>query len=266
MTPAFRFAANLGFLWRDLPLAERIERAAAAGFDAVEFHDEAQRAGLGEVRAALRATGLPLLGLNARMGETMGRAALPGQEEAAREDTEEAIETARALGGAAVHVLGGCTAPAPEAMAAYRANLAHACERAAPHGLTVLIEPICAAAVPGYVLSGVGQAAEVVAALGAPNLRILFDVFHVAQVGDPVVETFAAHAATIGHVQLSDPVTRAEPRLIGPPERAAPHLLRGFAEAGYRGAVGCEYRPADSVEEGIGWLAALRARLDGPPS
>ena len=33
-----RFSANLGFLWRELPLVERIRRAKAAGFDAVEFH------------------------------------------------------------------------------------------------------------------------------------------------------------------------------------------------------------------------------------
>lgn len=264
MTPPFRFAANLGFLWKDRPLAERIERAGAAGFDAVELHDEAQRAPLEEVRAALREARLPLLGLNARMGETMGRAALPGEEAAAREEIDEAVEVARALGAGAVHVLGGRTAPTPEAMGAYRAGLAHACARAAPHGLAILIEPICEAAAPGYVLSRMGQAAEVVAAVGAPNLRVLFDVYHVAQAGDPLVETFAAHAARIGHVQLADPETRAEPRLDGPPERAAPALLRAFAGAGYRGAIGCEYRPAGTVEEGIGWLAGLRGRLGEP--
>jgi hydroxypyruvate isomerase len=264
VTAPFRFAANLGFLWKDRPLAERIERAAASGFDAVELHDEAQRADLGEVRAALRATGLPLLGLNARMGETMGRAALPGEEVAAREEIEEAIETARVLGAGAVHVLGGRTAPTPEAMAAYRANLAHACARAAPHGLVILIEPICEKAAPGYVLARMGQAGEIAAAVGAPNLRVLFDVYHVAQAGDPLAETFAAHAALVGHVQLADPVSRAEPRLDGPPERAAPPLLRAFARAGYRGVIGCEYRPAASEEEGLGWLAALRNRLGEP--
>ena len=256
------FAANLGFLWADLPLTERIGRAAAAGFDAVELHDEAQRERLGDVRAALREAGLPLLGLNVRMGETMGLAALPGREAAAREDVEEALETARALGGTAVHVMGGRTAPAPEAMAVYRANLAFACERAERHGLTVLIEPLCEAAAPGYVLSSVGQAAEVLAAVAAPNLRILFDVYHVAQAGDPLGQTFAAHAPLVGHVQIADPGTRAEPRLDGPPERALPDLLRSFAAAGYRGAYGCEYRPASTPEDGIGWLEAARSATD----
>lgn len=43
-------AANTGFLFKDRPFIERIAAAAAAGFDAVEFHDEAQRENLDDVR------------------------------------------------------------------------------------------------------------------------------------------------------------------------------------------------------------------------
>ena len=35
--PAVLFAANLSILWPELPLAERFERAARAGFGAVEL-------------------------------------------------------------------------------------------------------------------------------------------------------------------------------------------------------------------------------------
>ena len=63
-----RFSANLGFLWTELSLPNAIRRAAEVGFDAVECHfpyeiDPA------EVKAALDETGLPMLGINTRLGK-----------------------------------------------------------------------------------------------------------------------------------------------------------------------------------------------------
>ena len=258
-----RFAANLGFLWTELPLPERIGRAAAAGFDAVELHDDAQRAPLEATRAALRETGLPLLGINARMGDTQGRAALAGEEAGARADTEEALETALALGGTAIHVLGGRTEPDEAAWSRYAAALAHACERAAPHGLTILVEPLCAEAAPGYVLGGLGPAAALLRRVGAPNLKIMFDLYHMAREAGPVERAFARHADLVGHVQIADPATRAEPRIDGPPDRAMPALLAALEAAGHDGTYGAEYRPAGAVEDGLEWLAALRDGPDG---
>ena len=91
-----RFSANTGFLYKELPFLDRIRAAAAAGFDAVEFHDEAQGADPGALAAALAETGLPVLGLNVRMGETSGCAAIPGAEAQARADIDAAARVAEA--------------------------------------------------------------------------------------------------------------------------------------------------------------------------
>lgn len=128
-----RLSANLGFLWADLALPDAIEAAARAGFDAVECHfpyDQDRAA----VRAALRETGLPLLGLNTRRGGAgdFGLAALPGREAEAREAIAEALDWAAALTCAHVHVMAGVASGA-EAEATFRANLSHACP-AAPGG------------------------------------------------------------------------------------------------------------------------------------
>ena len=56
-----RFSANTGFLFKDLPFLERIAAAAAAGFDAVEFHDEAQGTDPERLAAALAEAGLPVV-------------------------------------------------------------------------------------------------------------------------------------------------------------------------------------------------------------
>ena len=96
-----RFSANLGFLWRDLPFLERIARAAAAGFDAVEFHDDAQAADPAALGAALAQAGLPVLCLNTSMREG-GLAGVPGREGNARAHIDRAIEVAKAVGAGAL--------------------------------------------------------------------------------------------------------------------------------------------------------------------
>src|SRR4051812_15244637 len=104
-----RFSANLGFLWSDLPLVERVRRAKAAGFNAVEFHypyDVPAKL----VRAALEETGLPAVGINTRLGSApadFGFAAMPGHEAEARDAIDEAITYAGAIGAGCVHVMAG---------------------------------------------------------------------------------------------------------------------------------------------------------------
>ena len=239
-------SANTGFLWSDRPFLERIRLAGRHGFDAVEFHDEAQRESVADVRAVLAEAGVALLGLNTDMGE--GGAGVPGREAEARAAIEHAVRTVRALGGTAVHVLAGRAQESERAWATYRDNLAHACDRA--EGLTILIEPL--STVPDYLLSDLDRARSVIEWVGRPNLKIMFDVFHVASArgDDAIVEAYRAHAPAIGHVQVAHPRSRHEPD---------PALVLALREAGHRGAIGAEYVPETSVEAGLGWMDAVRA-------
>lgn len=253
MTPVF--SANLGFLWKDLPPAERIRRAAANGFAAVEFHDEAQRHDAAAIRAALGGSGLELVCLNTAMAGTMGCAAIAGRQDEARRAIAEAVATAGRLGGRAVHVTAGICKAGPEAHRLFVSNLDYACTLAAASGLTILIEPISERAVAGYFLSRLEQAAAVVTELARPNLRLMFDCFHIDAMGHDLAAAFAAHAGMIGHVQIAGIPGRDEP------DRGRvdyTRLIPQFIAAGYSGAFGCEYRPMAGVEEGLGWMAAFR--------
>ena len=77
-----RIAANLGYLFTERPLLERIDAAAAAGFRAVELqfpYDVPASA----VKAAIEKNKLTILGLNTPPGERdgeFGLAAVPGRE------------------------------------------------------------------------------------------------------------------------------------------------------------------------------------------
>lgn len=260
----YRFSANLGFLWKDRPFLERIAAAAAAGFDALEFHDQAQAADAAALGDALASAGLPVLSLNAAMGETAGCAAIQGMEDRARREIDDAIATADRVGARAVHVLSGLT-HAREARRCLVGALRHAVDNS---DLTILIEPISPAAMPGYFLNSLDLAAGILAETGRSRLKILFDCFHVAAMHGDVEARFRGVAPAVGHVQIASFPGRAEPSAPGlsagaPAQLDYARLLPAFRAAGYEGAFGCEYVPAAGVEAGLGWRDDLRRRIAG---
>ena len=229
-----RLCANTGFLYPGLPFPARIAAAASDGFDAVEFHDEAQGRGLDEVLRAVEAAGVPVAGLNSFMGPGKGRAGLAGEEAAALEDFRAALRVADAVDARAIHVLCGITADprAPEILAGNLRRFAELTDR------LLLIEPISARAIPGYGLRDIEHAARVLDRVGADNVALLFDVFHIAAEGHDVAAAFARHADRIGHVQIA-----SYPRRDMPGAEVAA-LLPEFAKAGLS-LLGCEFHPPE---------------------
>lgn len=240
------FSANLGFLWTELPLPEAIHAAAGAGFKAVECHwpyatpPEA-------VAQALAETGLPMLSLNTRPGGPgeFGLAALKGREAEARTAIDEAVAYARATGTRAVHVMAGKDGDE----AAFRANLTHACESAPD--LTILIEALNAHDVPGYHLPTQERAAQTCTALGFPNLKLMFDCYHVGRTEGDVLATYRRHCALIGHVQFAAVPDR------GAPDHGDVDYARLFPQLDWPGPLGAEYRPNGPTEASLAWLPAL---------
>jgi hydroxypyruvate isomerase len=67
--------------------------------------------------------------------------------------------------------------------------------------------------------------------------------------------TLERRLARIGHVQIADPPGRNEP---GTGEVNFAFLLGHLDRIGYRGWVGCEYRPRAGTLAGLSWLDAWR--------
>lgn len=251
-----RFSANLGFLWADRPLPDAIRAAAAAGFDAVECHWPYDLPAA-TVAAALRETGLPMLGLNTRRGDVAagenGLAALPGRAAEARAAVDEALAYARAIGAGAVHVMAGF-AEGEEAAATFRDTLGYAARAAAPDGITILIEPLNRYDAPGYFLSTTGQAREIIEDVGAPNLKLMFDCYHVQLMEGDLSHRLQALLPLIGHVQFAGVPDR------GPPdagEVAYAHVFALLDRLGWDRPLGAEYKPRGPTGETLGWLAAF---------
>ena len=186
-----QFAANLGYLFTERPLLERIDAAAAAGFKAIELqfpYDVPAAA----VKAAIGKKNLTILGINTPPGEREGEfglAAVPSRRKTGRSLFARALEYASAIGGSAIHCLAGKVAPEqrPAADRVFIDNLARAADLAAAKNITLLIEPINARDRPNYFLNHVEHAADVIAKIGKPNIRVQFDFYHVQIVGGDLI-------------------------------------------------------------------------------
>ena len=249
-----RFAANLGYLFTERPMIERFGAAAAAGFAAVELqfpYDVAPSA----VKAELVRHDLTQLGVNTPLGPEFGLAALPGREREFDAAFTRALDYVTAIGGSAIHCMAGVVPvdQRPAAETVFVKNLTRAAEQAAKKNITLLIEPLNPRDRANYFLSRVEHAADVVKKVGAPNVRIQFDFYHVQIVGGDLIKRLEAHFPLVGHVQVAAVPSRREP---DEGEVNYPEIFAALDRLGYAGWIGCEYRPRTRTEEGLGWVKA----------
>ncbi|MDV7271608.1 TIM barrel protein [Thioclava sp. A2] len=252
-----QFSANLGFLWNDRPLPDAIRAAKAAGFGAVECHWPYDTPAA-DVSAALAETGLAMLGLNTRRGDVAGGenglSALVGREADARAAIDEAIAYATEIGTRNIHVMAGF-ASGDAAHACFVANLRYACERAADAGITILIEPLNHYDAPGYFLATTAQAEVIMAEVGAPNLRLMFDCYHVQLMEGDLSHRLERLLPLIGHIQFASVPDRGAP---DHGEVNYPFIFDKIAALGWQTPLGAEYKPGGDTDATLGWLTALR--------
>jgi hydroxypyruvate isomerase len=249
-----RFAANLGYLFTEHPLLERIDAAAAAGFKAIELqfpYDVPASA----VKAAIERNKLTILGLNTPPGERdgeFGLAAVPGREKDWQGLFSRALEYASAIGASAIHCLAGKVAPEqrPAADRVFADNLAAAAGLAAAKNITLLIEPINGRDRPNYFLNHVEHAADIIRKIGKANIRMQFDFYHVQIVGGDLIYRLEKFLPVIGHLQCAAVPSRHEP---DEGEVNYPAVFEAVDRVGFKGWIGAEYRPRARTEDGLGW-------------
>lgn len=246
-----RFAANLTYLFTELPMQQRFAAARKAGFDGVEIlfpYDISVK----ELGQAAQSAGVEFVLMNTPppnwAGGPRGFAAEPGNEGRFRSDFDRALRYAQALRARHLHVMAG-KAEGDAARHTLVANLAWACARAPQSSLT--IEPMNRADMPGYFLDSFDLAAEIIAEVGAPNLGLQFDAYQAQMIHGDALDVWERHAALVRHVQIAGCPGRHEPRL-GDIDYAA--FFRAVEASGYQGWVGAEYTPLTSTEAGLRWL------------
>jgi hydroxypyruvate isomerase len=255
-----KFAANLTMLFGEMPFLDRFAAANAAGFAGVEylFPYEFDKA---DLRERLNEHGLTQVLHNLPAGNwakgERGIAILPDRSDEFRDGVTRAIDYAKALDCRQLNCLVGIApvdADPFELGEVLVTNLRFAADALARERIRLLIEPINTLDIPGFYLKGTEQAVQLIADVGSSNLFVQYDIYHMQVMEGDIARNLQRHLARIGHVQLADNPGRGEP---GTGEINYPFLFRHLDAIGYRGWVGCEYKPRTSTIEGLGWHAAL---------
>ncbi len=256
-----RFAANISMMFTEVPFLDRFERAARAGFKAVEFLFPYEFPAA-EIAARLKDNGLQQVLFNGPPGDwtrgERGIAALPGRQAEFREGIRQALKYSVALGCPLLHVMAGLKPegmPYDTILATYAANLAWAAREAHKVGVKPIIEPINHRDIPGFFLNTTDQGAAIIQGLGAERVGLQFDLYHCAITEGDISRRVEKHLPLIAHMQVADNPGRNEP---GTGEVNWPFVFRRIDELGYQGWIGCEYRPAGETEAGLGWFDAFR--------
>jgi hydroxypyruvate isomerase len=252
-----KFCANLTMLYNEVEFLDRFEAAAAAGFTGVEYlfpypypkeqlAERLARHGLTQVLHNLPAG-------DWAKGER-GIATIPGRESEFQDGVGKAIEYASALGCKQVNCLAGIppvAASAAKIRDTFVANLGFAAGKLGEAGIRLLIEPCNTRDIPGFYLNRSQQALDIIRDVDSPNLFLQYDIYHMQVMEGNLAPTIERNLEKIKHMQLADNPGRNEP---GTGEINYPFLFGFIDRAGYDGWIGCEYKPREKTDDGLGWI------------
>lgn len=214
--------------------ADYYARVRALGVGAVEMVPE-------ERFAAARAAGLEILNLAAPgMMEGLNRRE---RHDELIPQIQAVVEQAAEHGIPAVIVFSGNREGQPDAegLSQVALGLEKLLSVAEARGVCLWFEMLCARDHPDYQADRAAYGFELHRRVGSPALRLLYDVYHMAQMGEDFAADLAAHRDAIAHVHLADLPKRGCPAS----DERIPFrsLVRGFQEAGYAGWFGLEFLP-----------------------
>ncbi len=257
-----RFSAHIGYLFTELPLAERVAAAARAGFTAIE-HPQPFGIDAKEMRKLLDDNGLVFAQLAGGAGDASkgekGLGALAGREADFRAAFDRSLEYALTVGAPFVHPMAGVPdgGDASKWFGVYTENVQYAVEQTSKTGVKVLIEAISHAAVRGYAVSTLDEAARIQDVFGPGNVALLVDTYHSASIGVDTAKWLRANPDRTGHVHIADCPGRHEP---GTGNIDFTDVLDALAEQDFAGAIGFEYVPSTTTIESAAFLEGWKSR------
>ena len=253
-----RLAANLSLLFTELPLIERFQAAADAGFKTVEIQFPYNESVHNLVQAKKQA-GVQVCLINVPASDLMeggeGLACVPGKEAEFEEALKQAYIYAKALDVKVLNVLSGrCLdeSKLSEYMAVFKKNLLKAATVMAKYKILVTFEAVNTKDMPGFLIHHTEQMLDILAELNHSNLKMQYDIYHMQIMDGNVDEVLKHHANMIGHIQFADVPGRGEP-LSG--NLNFKRIFEDIQQSHYKGYVSAEYRPSEgNTKASLYWM------------
>jgi hydroxypyruvate isomerase len=252
-----KFSGNLTFLFSDLPFLDRFPAAKESGFRFIEYAFPYEFPS-GTLKELLQKNLLKQVLFNFPPGDwaagDRGVAADPNRVDEFRQGVDRALEYARALDVACINCLVGNrieSIPYEDQWRVLVRNLEYAAGRLAEEGRVLLVEPLNTLDMKGFFLSTSREGFRLLEEVGASNIRLQYDVYHMQRMEGHLTETIRTHLGQIGHIQIADNPGRHQP---GTGEINYRFLLAELDRMGYEGFVGFEYVPQPDTRASLGWV------------
>ena len=252
-----KYSACIEMLFQELPFLERIHAAKKAGFHAVEFWLW-QNKDVKGIKKALDETGMSV---GVFQGNIEGRMTDPGDHDRYVAGVRRSIETAKYLGAKTLFLMSDILQadrsvlepPRPiseqDKLAATLRVLNTLKADAAAAGITFVIEPLNTTVDHrGYSLSHSAPAFSIVREIDSPNIRALYDIYHMQIMEGNIIQTIRENMDAIGYIHVADVPGRHEP---GTGELNYRNIFRAIGESGYAGIVGFEFEPTGDSGEAV---------------
>ena len=251
-----KFAANLSMMYNESEFLDRFKDAANSGFKGVEylFPYSYEKNKLVDLLGSYSLTQV-LHNLPAGDWESgeRGIACDPERTGEFQDGVGKAIEYASALKCIRVNCLAGIPpdgVPVNLVQQTFINNLEFAAKKLDEAGIKLLIEPINTRDIPGFYLTNTKQAISIIRAVNSDNIYLQYDIYHMQIMEGDLTPAILNNLDIIDHFQIADTPGRNEP---GTGEINYPFLFEMIDNTGYKGWIGCEYKPSESTNTSLDW-------------
>ncbi len=251
-----KLAINLSMIFTEVPLLERFALAHQHGFRHVEIQFPYQFS-IDSIRTALEKYGLNLVLINLPVGDLMhggnGLACIPGREIEFVQAMDVAIEYANALQVPRVNILAGrqpVDADLLPCLNTFAENVKLACHVLTEHSIEPVFEMINGTDMPRFLIQNIAQAQDILDVVAHPALKMQYDCYHMAMMGEDVLQGLQENLAHIGHIQFADCPGRHQPN-TGQIDYA--EIFAWLKRSAYDGCVAAEYRPQALSADSFAW-------------
>ena len=244
-----KFSCCIEMIFTEFDFIDRIYKAKEAGFDCVEFWVWENK-DIDAIKKALDETGLEIGIFQANIG---GRIVDKKDNETYIAGVEKSVKIGTKIGAKYMFLMSDIlkedrsVLEAPyhisdiEKMESTKLVLEKLAPLAKQNGITFVIEPLNTKVDhKGYSLSHSQPAFDLVREIGHPNIKVLYDAYHMQIMEGNVIETIKANVDAIGYFHVADVPGRFEP---GTGELNYKNIIAELKKAGYNGNVGFEFVP-----------------------
>ncbi|MDR1534870.1 MAG: TIM barrel protein [Planctomycetota bacterium] len=244
-----KFSCCIEMIYAEAPFMRRFPQAKADGFEYVEFWNWDGK-DIPAIKQALKDNGLKLA---AFQGDCGGRMVDGAEHERYLDGVRKGIEIARELGAMNMFLMSDILQEDrtvkpmanPIGDEEKRANSLAMLKRIAPlvekAGVVGVIEPLNTTVDhAGYSLRNTAPAVEMLKEVGSPNLRLLYDAYHMQIMEGNIIANIRDFHEYFGHFHVADVPGRHEP---GTGELNYHNILKALGETGYGRLVGFELEP-----------------------